>query len=87
MKKRSAVCSASQLADDGSVTMISETPTEGLLMSKKSIAKPQSQIEPKSSRVLSDSELDGVSGGLLQGSLSNAIKSIGEGLQAIAMKQ
>lgn len=52
-------------------------------MSKKPTAK--SQIEPKAFRVLADSELDGVSGGL-QNAFSNVIKSIGDGLSTMARK-
>jgi hypothetical protein len=57
-------------------------------MSNKTIEEPKSQIKPKSSacRVLEDSELDGVSGGMLQSAISIVIKSIGEGMAAAAAK-
>ena len=55
---------------------------------KKPIFEPKPQFEPKSyaDRVLPDSELDGVSGGMLQSAFSNAIKSIGEGISTMARK-
>jgi hypothetical protein len=54
-------------------------------MSKKPTAKSQTKFN--AFRVLADSELDGVSGGtMLQSAFSNVIKSIGEGMAAVARK-
>ena len=65
--------------------MVPETTNQQrrLTMSKKPTAK--SQIESKSSRVLSDSEMDAVSGGF-PSSFSDAIKSLGDGLSTMARK-
>ena len=56
-------------------------------MSEKPIEGSKSQTEPKSSarRVLGDSDLDGVSGGL-QSAFSNVLKTFGEALATAARK-
>ena len=63
-------------------------PMKPIVEPKSQIVEPKSQIAPKP---LDDAELDitelaTVSGGTLQSALSNAIKSIGEGLSAMARK-
>jgi hypothetical protein len=55
-------------------------------MSKK-IEQPKPQIETKlSDRILSDAELDRVSGGSLTSSFSNVIKTLGEAVSTAARK-